>query len=108
LENITVAYFELHSVAAPHKPHSQTTYHSTIRRKQVIKCNTYIYWRPKSSSKSRGVNFLHFKLLTGEEWDRNVMPVYIRVSVVLSWHYSRKESDTLDINLDSTVFVFRV
>ena len=39
---------------------------------------------------------------------RNVMLVYIRVSVVLSWQYCRKESQKLDITLDSAVFVFRV
>jgi hypothetical protein len=36
------------------------------------------------------------------------MPVYIRVSVVLIWSLGRKEREKLDINLDSTVFVFRV
>jgi hypothetical protein len=36
------------------------------------------------------------------------MLVYIRVSVVLIWQYSRKESHKLDISLDSTVFVLRV
>jgi hypothetical protein len=31
------------------------------------------------------------------------MILYIRVSVVLTWHYCRKESEKLDINLDSAV-----
>ena len=33
---------------------------------------------------------------------KNVILLYIRVSVDLSWHYSRKESQELDITLDST------
>jgi hypothetical protein len=33
------------------------------------------------------------------------MQLYIRVSVVLICEYSRKESQKLDINLDSAVFV---
>ena len=37
-----------------------------------------------------------------------VILLYIRVSVVLSWPYSRKEREKLYITLDSTVFVFRV
>jgi hypothetical protein len=36
------------------------------------------------------------------------MLVYICVFVVLTWPYSRKEREKLDITLDSTVFVFRV
>ena len=39
---------------------------------------------------------------------RNVILVYIRVSVVLIWSLCRKEREKLDITLDSTVFVFRV
>ena len=34
-----------------------------------------------------------------------VMLVYIRVSVVLTWQYSRKESQKLDISLDSNITV---
>jgi hypothetical protein len=34
---------------------------------------------------------------------KNVIQLYICVSVVLSWHYCRKESEQLDINLDSAV-----
>ena len=44
---------------------------------------------------------------SGQKWHRYVMPVYICVFVVLSWVYSRRESEKLDITLDSTVFVGR-
>jgi hypothetical protein len=37
-----------------------------------------------------------------------VILLYIRVFVVLTWHYSRKESHKLDITLDSTVVLTRV
>jgi hypothetical protein len=43
-----------------------------------------------------------------ENWTKNVMLVYIRVSVVLSKSLCRKEREKLDISLDSTVLVFRV
>ena len=39
---------------------------------------------------------------------KNVMLVYICVSVVLTWSQCRKEREKLDITLDSTVFACRV
>ena len=47
-------------------------------------------------------------LWAAQKVTKNVMPVYIRVSVVLSQSLYRKEREKLDITLDSTVFVFRV
>ena len=35
---------------------------------------------------------------------KNVMLLYIRVYVVLTWHYSRKKSEKLDITLDRHSF----
>jgi hypothetical protein len=37
----------------------------------------------------------------------NIIPSYIRVSVVLSRQHCRKEREKLYITLDSAVFVFR-
>ena len=42
------------------------------------------------------MNNLH----TIEIANNNVIQLYIRVFVVLTWHYCRKESQKLDINLD--------
>jgi hypothetical protein len=40
-----------------------------------------------------------------EQGEENVIQLYIRVFVVLIWHYSRKESDKLYINLDRHSFM---
>ena len=43
-------------------------------------------------------------LQTIEIANNNVIQLYIRVFVVLTWHYCRKESQKLDITLDSAVY----
>ena len=45
---------------------------------------------------------------SSDKKEQNVIPSYIRVSVVLIWSLCRKEREKLDITLDSTVFVSRV
>jgi hypothetical protein len=65
----------------------------------ILKKNIPTSWNGKSLIKIFRIISNHLK---------NVMLLYIRVSVVLSQSLCRKEREKLDINLDSMVFVCRV